>query len=131
MSLFNDCAQRVGGGKEDQFGLRRRARDETRVERLLPVREMQYQSGATAPLPPKPDALYAQPVFFLNSLAQDQPAIARPVQSQQLILILCPAYESANVRLRGFGQFGEAFEPFDQQVQSAQSFQQPRLPALA
>src|SRR5262245_54318349 len=98
---------------------------------LLPVPEMQYPRAAPAPLPPKPDALYAQPVFFLNSLAQDQPAIARPVQSQQLILILRPAYESANIRLRGIKQFGDAFEPFDQQVQSAQSFQQPGLPALA
>src|SRR5262245_4008265 len=131
LSLFDDSAQRVRAGKEDQLGFDRRASDETRVELLLPVREMQYQRAAPAPLPPKPDALYAQPVFLLNSLAQDQPAIARPVQSQQLILILRPAYESANVRLRGFKQFGDAFEPFDQQVQSAQSFQQPGLPALA
>src|SRR5262249_2556586 len=129
--LFDNCAQRVRAGKEDQFGLDYRSRDETRVERLLPVREMQYQRGATAPLSLKPDALYAQPVFFLNSLAHDQPTIARPVQSQQLLLILRPAYQSANVRLRRFRQFGDAFEPFDQQVQSAQSFQQPRLPALA
>src|SRR5262249_17650927 len=130
LSLFDDCAQRVRAGKEDQLGFDRRASDETRVELLLPVRVMQYQRAAPAPLPPKPDALYAQPVFFLNSLAQDHPAIARPVQSQQLILILRPAYESANVRLRGFRQFGDAFEPFDQQIQSAQSFQQPGLPAL-
>src|SRR5262245_63728012 len=131
MSLFDDRAQRVRARKEDQFGLRRRAYDETRVERLLPVREMQYQRGATAPLPPKPDPLYTQPVFFLNSLAQDQPAIARPVQSQQLILILRPTYESANVRLRGFRQFGDAFESFDQQIKSAQWLQQPSFPALA
>src|SRR5262245_4984454 len=102
VSLLDDCAQRIRSGKKDKLGFRRRARNKARVERLLRVREMQYQRGATALHPPKPDALYPQPVFILDSLAQDQPAIPRPLQSQQLLLILRPAYEGANVRLRGF-----------------------------
>src|SRR5262245_17892826 len=98
---------------------------------MLPVREMVYQRGAATPLSPTPDALYAHPDFFLDSMAQDQPEVARPVQSQQIFLILRPAYERADVRLRGFRRFGDAFESFDQQIKSAQSLQQPSFPAFA